>query len=83
MQAEKNVSQPDLNRLRWKCRRGMLELDLLLAQFLDSGIDQLTDGQLHAFSQLLDLEDQELWQKLRRAGGESMSVLAVLMPASR
>lgn len=83
MQPEENLSQPDLNRLRWKCRRGMLELDLLLAQFLASGIDQLTDEQLHAFSQLLDLEDQELWQMLRRESGESMSVLAVLMPASQ
>ena len=31
----------DLNRLRWQCRRGMLELDVLLERFLDEGYPAL------------------------------------------
>ena len=34
----------ELARLRWKCRRGMLELDLLLRDFLDSGYQDLDDA---------------------------------------
>lgn len=57
-------SQDDLNRLRWHCRRGMLELDLVLTRFLENGFDRLTTAQLREFERLLGLEDQELWQRL-------------------
>lgn len=66
----------EMNRLRWKCRRGMLELDIVLAQFLESGIDKLSTDQLHEFGRLLDLEDQELWRRLSQT--EGMSVLGLL-----
>lgn len=46
--------------LRWKCRRGMRELDHLLlcwlSRFPDAGA-----AELHTFSQLLDAEDDALW----------------------
>ncbi len=44
------------NRLRWKCRRGLLELDLVLERYLDRNPDdeQLVD--------LLDLPDNDLWE---------------------
>ena len=42
-------------RLRWKCRRGLLELDLLLARYLQRNPG---DAEL---SQLLDLPDNDLW----------------------
>lgn len=47
-------------RLKWRCRRGMLELDLLLQGFLDDGYDELTYSQQHRFAQLLELPDQQL-----------------------
>ncbi len=50
----------DLQRLRWQCRRGMLELDVLLDRFLEVGYAQLSDGERAAFSRLLDCEDQLL-----------------------
>ena len=50
----------ELDRLHWKCRRGMLELDLLLRDFLDSGFDQLDDPGRHRFDQLLDYPDAVL-----------------------
>ena len=51
----------DRNRLRWAARRGMLELDLLFAGFLDRHYDALNEDQRRAFARLLGCEDQELY----------------------
>lgn len=50
----------ELARLRWKCRRGMLELDLLLRDFLDHGYAQLDDDATQRFDALLDYPDAVL-----------------------
>jgi len=50
----------ELNRLRWHCRRGMLELDLLLEGFLDEGYAALDDAGRRLFARLLDYPDQVL-----------------------
>ena len=42
-------------KLRWKCRRGLLELDIVLARYLDRHPDD------RALSELLDLPDNDLW----------------------
>jgi len=47
-------------RLRWKCRRGMLELDLLLLSFLDKHYANLSDHEKEVFERLLDEEDPVL-----------------------
>ena len=49
-----------IRRLRWKCRRGMLELDLLLRDFLDSGYAQLNAAERARFERLLDYPDAVL-----------------------
>ena len=51
---------PTTDRLRWQCRRGMLELDLLLEGFLDQGYDALSDEQKTLFVRVLNTEDQLL-----------------------
>jgi len=48
------------NRLRWRCRRGLLELDLLLESFLDREYDGLGDAERQAFAALLEVPDQTL-----------------------
>lgn len=53
-----------LNRLRWRCRRGMLELDALLLAFLEVGYALLDEPDRLAFSRLLDREDIELYDWL-------------------
>jgi antitoxin CptB len=53
-----------LNRLRWRCRRGMLENDLILARFLDARGAQMTDADVAALDRLLDLTDNDLWDLL-------------------
>ena len=45
---------------RWQCRRGMLELDLLLNNFVDKGVKSLTTEQKQAFEMLLSYPDQTL-----------------------
>ncbi len=48
-------------RLRWRCRRGLLELDIILQRFLDKYYAQLDETQLKTFETLLSLPDNELW----------------------
>jgi len=51
----------ELNRLRWRCRRGMLENDLILTRFLDARGSAISAEDLAALDRLLDLPDDELW----------------------
>jgi antitoxin CptB len=48
-------------RLRWQCRRGMLELDELLQSYLDRRYACADANEQHAFRTLLTLSDQELF----------------------
>jgi antitoxin CptB len=58
------MDQETLNRLRWRCRRGMLENDLILTRFLDSRGDRITDAELEALQSILQLNDNDLWEML-------------------
>lgn len=51
-------ADPERSRLRWQCRRGMLELDLLLHDFLERGWDDLDGEGRHTFERLLGFPDQ-------------------------
>lgn len=51
---------PDIERLRWQCRRGMLELDYLLRDFLDHHYLGLETKEQQDFVRLLDYPDQIL-----------------------
>ncbi len=52
------------SRLRWACRRGMLELDVLLGNFLEEAFLQATLEDQEKFIALLDCNDQELFMWL-------------------
>ena len=51
----------DDSALRWRCRRGMLELDIILNEFLDKAYTNLTNDQKELLDQLLDYPDQLLF----------------------
>jgi antitoxin CptB len=51
----------ELNRLRWRCRRGMLENDLILTRYLDARGSAISAEEVAALDRLLDLPDDELW----------------------
>ena len=48
-------------RVRWQCRRALLELDLVFTRFLEKHFDSLTDDQLADLDDLLIVEDHDLW----------------------
>ena len=52
----------ELRRLRWRCRRGMRELDQLLERYLDHRWAEASEGERGAFLRLLDCEDDRLWR---------------------
>jgi antitoxin CptB len=54
------MSSTEMQRLRWQCRRGMLELDLLLGRFLEESYASLDEAQQQAFARLLQESDQDL-----------------------
>ncbi|MEA3277513.1 MAG: succinate dehydrogenase assembly factor 2 [Pseudomonadota bacterium] len=56
----------EMRRLRWQCRRGMLELDLLLIQFLEKGYNRMSGKGKSAFSRLLGYQDQVIYDWLTR-----------------
>ncbi len=45
------------NRLHWKCRRGLLELDLVLQRF----VPKIREDEVAPLNQMLDLPDNDLW----------------------
>jgi antitoxin CptB len=53
-----------MDRVRWQCRRGMLEVDLLLNRFLDRGYGQLSDEDRRRFAALLEYPDPILLEWL-------------------
>jgi len=51
-------------RMHWRCRRGMLELDIVLQRFIDNHYEQLDEHQLELFEVLLSLPDHDLWNMI-------------------
>jgi antitoxin CptB len=54
----------ELDRIRWRCRRGMLELDIVLQRFVDKHYMQLNKTELKYFDTLLSLPDNDLWDMI-------------------
>ncbi|MBT0585792.1 FAD assembly factor SdhE [Alteromonas oceanisediminis] len=48
-------------RLKWACRRGMLELDVLLMPFVESGFHELNESDKVEFERLLTSDDPDLF----------------------
>ncbi len=54
------------NRLAWRSRRGLLELDLLLPPFIHARWPQLSPEEIENYTRLLACEDQDIWDWVRR-----------------
>lgn len=48
-------------KINWHCRRGMLELDLILGRFSKQHLETLTETQLDTFESLLNTPDPDLY----------------------
>jgi antitoxin CptB len=55
------LAPPNLQRLRWRCRRGTRELDQLFSGWLDQSYAQAEPALQLAFDALLEQQDPDLW----------------------
>ena len=60
------LGQRALSKLKWRCRRGLLENDLLIERFFGRHEAQLTARQADAMNTLMDLADNDLLDLLLR-----------------
>ena len=51
----------ELDRIRWNCRRGMLELDLVLEHFTERYLPTLSAAEREILKALLEYSDNHLW----------------------
>jgi antitoxin CptB len=51
----------DINKTKWKCRRGLRELDLLFRKYSEDKLEFLSADEFEMFNSILDLEDQPLY----------------------
>ena len=76
---------PELRRMRWRARRGLLELDIVLGRFIGAYYAQLDDAGRQAFEVLLDMPDNPLWDMIsgRREAlpGEQQALLEKIRTA--
>ena len=72
----------ELERVRWRVRRGLLELDIVLGRFIEVYYEQLDEVEQQTFDTLLDMPDTVLWDMItgRReaAQGEQQALLEKL-----
>jgi antitoxin CptB len=54
----------NLERVRWRARRGLLELDIVLGRFIEAHYEQLDEAGKQAFEALLDMPDNPLWDMI-------------------
>jgi len=86
-QAPGPVEDPSitLRRLRWRCRRGMRELDVVLQQYLEARYSFAPAAEQGAFEALLELQDPQLFAYLMRRDSptdpELVNVIARLTDA--
>lgn len=71
--------QEKLRRLRWQCRRGMLELDLILLAFLEKNYLNLSAADQKLFERLLTYSDQDLYCYLiKRQPSENVAMQVLI-----
>lgn len=54
------MDEAELGRLRWRCRRGMRELDVLLMRYLERDWPSAAAAERAAFRALLECQDPEI-----------------------
>jgi antitoxin CptB len=55
------LSDAELSKLRWRCRRGFLENDLVLERLLNARGNEFTSDEFTQLKTLLELDDNDLW----------------------
>ncbi|WPC73727.1 FAD assembly factor SdhE [Vibrio porteresiae] len=55
-------------RIKWACRRGMLELDVVIMPFFEECFDSLSEIEQQSFVSLLECDDPDLFKWVMRHG---------------
>ena len=84
---QSRVGERALSKLRWRCRRGLLENDLFIERFFNRHATDMTVGQARGMYILMDLSDNDLMDLLMKrkplesemATEEVSEVLSMLM----
>lgn len=62
------MQEAEQRRLAWRCRRGMLELDIVLQRFVKEQFGGLTLAELEVFDEMLELPDNDFWAMIQSVG---------------
>jgi len=62
--ADTLIDERALSKLRWRCRRGLLENDLFIERFFNRYASTLTESQAEGLRVLMDLSDNDLMDLL-------------------
>lgn len=57
---QSRIDARSLSKLRWRCRRGLLENDLFVERFFQRHGEDLNHAQARGLSELMDLADNDL-----------------------
>lgn len=72
-------SKEDKARIRWACRRGMLELDVVIMPFFEECFDALTEKEQQDFVALLECDDPDLFTWVMQHGRSKQDNLAEMV----
>ncbi len=75
--------QINRKKLEWQCRRGMLELDVILRPFLEQYFDSLNLQQQQAFVELLSFPDPDIYTWIMGFGDCEHQSLAEILAKIR
>ena len=65
--------------LRWRCRRGLLELELLLLPFVRTRLTSLSIAEKQVFARLLEHDDLDIFDWIQGRGEPEDAELAGLL----
>ena len=72
--------EAESRRLAWRCRRGLLELDIVLQRFVAQYYEGLSAAELSAFDTMLALPDNDFWALVSSENAQpiNLETLAVI-----
>jgi antitoxin CptB len=65
------LREAEQRRLAWRCRRGMLELDIVLQRFVSDHFNGLTLAEMAQLDMLLELPDNVFWDLIQELNPET------------
>ena len=78
-----SIAPDRLKRIAWRCRRGMLENDLVLSRFLEQRGHTITEEEVEMLDVLLELPDNDLWDLIAGRAEPADAAVAPLVAQLR